>query len=331
MRLLEDIKAIFRKDWKLFLIINAIYFGAILLGAVIALVYPDLQMSMIAATGQTYGTGGVYASIGDAYTSGNVVMAAIATFLVNFIPGTLLMIVLPSLILPFWALLFCTFRALIWGVMLVVPVPGVLPLSTLAPHYLTLVLEGEAYIIAMFACTRGLIALLKPKAFGTDSRLQAYKQAIIDIGKLLLVVALVLAVAAAYEAVEVITVAGVAGGASSGGLSGEGFGANSSYSNWWQNVDSNSTTWTTFNLTAGKLARAQFSSEGSPIDVMVMDQENYTAFDAGGSNWSAYVNANDTVSVIFDFTPTHNDTYWFIVKNDGNATTRIHAELRYQV
>jgi hypothetical protein len=153
MRLLEDIKAIFRKDWKLFLIINAIYFGAILAGAIIALAYPGLQLSMIAATGQTYGSGGVYASVGQAYTSGNVLMAAVMTFLVNFIPGTLLMIILPSLILPFWALLFCTFRALIWGVMLIVPVPGILPLSSLAPHYLTLVLEGEAYIVAMFACT----------------------------------------------------------------------------------------------------------------------------------------------------------------------------------
>lgn len=330
MRLLEDIKAIFRKDWKLFLIINAIYFGAILVGALIAVAHPEVQLAMIEAAGQTFGQGGAYSGVGEAYTSGNVVMAALLTFLVNFIPGTLLMIVLPSLILPFWALLFCTFRALIWGVMLVVPVPGVLPLSTLAPHYLTLVLEGEGYIVAMFACTRGLIALLKPKTFGTESRLQAYKQSIIDTGKLLIVVALILAVAATYEAIEVTAVAGTACDGASAPLSSEGFGANSSYSSWSQNAESHSTTWTTFNLTAGKLARAQFSSEGVPVDLLVLDRENFTAYDKGSASWSACAVKNNTLGVTFDFTPDHNDTYLFVVKNSGNTTTRIHAQLRYQ-
>lgn len=334
MRLLEDIKEIFRKDWKLFVALNCIYFGAIILGALIAVAYPDAQMTMITAAGQTYGSEGVYASVGDAYTSGNVVMAAIVTFLVNFIPGTLLMIILPSLVLPFWALLFCTFRAMIWGVMLVVPVPDVLPLSSLAPHYLTLVLEGEAYIVAMFACTRGLIALLKPKAFGADSRLQAYKQSILDTGKLLLVVALILAVAATYEAIEVIAVASITGGASGTGQQGfyeKEFGANSSYSNWRQEVRASESGWVTFNLTAGKLARAQFSSNGSPIDVMVMDQDNFTAYDAGGSDWSTYVAEKSTVNATFDFTPAHDGTYWFVVKNEGNVTAKIHGQLRYQI
>jgi hypothetical protein len=147
-------------------------------------------------------------------------------------------------------------------------------------------------------------------------------------------VALILAVAATYEAIEVIAVASLAGGASPQGQHGfydEEFGANSSYSNWWQTVEANKTSWVTFNLTAGKHAKAQFSSDGSPIDVMVMDQENHTVFDLGGSSWSVYVAEKDTVNTTFDFTPTHNDTYWFVVKNDGNTAAKIHAQLKYQI
>lgn len=334
MRLLEDLKAIFRKDWKLFLIINAIYFGAILLGALIALAYPDIQMSLIMATGQTYGTGGLLSSVGDAYLSGNIVVAAVLTFVVNFFLGTIGMIIIPSLILPFWALLFCTYRALIWGILLVVPIPGVLPLSTLAPHYITLLLEGEAYIVAMFACTRGLIALLKPGSFGTDSRLQAYKQAIIDIGKLLLVVALLLAVAATYEAIEVTLFAGVAGSAPSGsqfGFYDEEFGASSSYSNWTQTIPGNESTWTTFNLKSGKLTRAHFTTNGTPIDVMVMDKSNFTAYDSGSSDWSAYIMKKSAVNETFDFVPPQDGMYWIVMRNSGENDTRIHMQLRYKL
>ncbi|WP_048198621.1 stage II sporulation protein M [Methanocella arvoryzae] len=334
MRLLEDVKTIFRKDWKLFLIINAIYFGAILLGALIALAYPDLQISLIAATSQTYGSAGPLSIVGDAYLSGNIIIAAAITFVVNFFFGTVGMIIIPSLILPFWALLFCAYRALLWGIMLVVPVPGIMPLSVLAPHYLTLLLEGEAYVVAMFACTRGLIALLKPQSFGTDSRLQAYKKAIIDIGKLLIVVALLLGVAAVYEAAEVILVAGTAGGATQGGQFGfydEEFGANSSYSNWTQTIPGNSSAWTSFGLSTGKLTRMHFESYGTPIDVMIMDKNNFTAYNSGTAGWSAYVTKEDAVNETFDFIPPHDDVYWIVMNNDGPEDVKIRMQLRYKL
>jgi hypothetical protein len=329
MGLYKDIKDIFRKDFKLFIAINAIYFGMIIVGAAIALAYPAAQLALIQGAGQSFGSEGPYGSVGDAYATGNVPAAAVLTFITNFFVGTLGMLTIPSLIIPFWALLFGAFRALLWGVMLVVPVPGVLPLSTLAPHYLTLLLEGEGYIVAMFACTRGLMALLKPSSFGKDSRLKAYWQSIKDNGKLLLVVAVILAVAAAYEAWEVPFFSGTATPADQ--FYAQEFGPASSYSNWTQDVRANSTAGLSFNIGAGKPARAQVVTNGTPVDVLIMDDGNFSVFNATpAGGWSAYVVKSNVTNVTFDFTAPQGDTYWFVTRNAGQNDSAIHAQFRYK-
>lgn len=334
MRLYEDIKSIFKKDMKLFLAINAIYFGAIIVGALIAVAYPDLQMSMIRSAGETFGGEGPLGSVGSAYLSGNVFMAAILTFLVNLLLGTLISITIPSLIIPFWALIFGVYRALLWGVMLIVPVPGVLPLSSLAPHYITLLLEGEAYVIAMFACTRGLLALIKPQSFGTDSRLKAYWKSIIDNGKLLLLVAALLAVAATYEAWEVTFFAGIATGASSGaqlGFYDDEFGKDSSYSNWTQVIPVNTTQWHSFNIKGDKHAKLHLNTNDTPLDILVLDNGNFSKFknNPEGSGWSAMVHETGVVNKTFDFNTAESGNYWIVLKNTGTEDSKIWIKFRY--
>lgn len=336
MGLYNDIKGIFKKDWKLFAIVNAIYFGMVGVGAIVALAYPDLQMSLINAAGQTFGSGSPLGGVGEAYTTGNIPMAAVLTFVTNFFLGTLAALTIPSLIIPFWALLMGAYRALLWGIMLVIPVPGLMPLSVLGPHYLTILLEGEAYVVAIFACTRGLFALINPKPFGTDSRLKAYWQAIKDNSKLLLVVIALLAVAAVYEAWEVTFFAGLAGGIATGGQFGfydQEFGPNSSYSNWTQNILANTSEWHAFNIGGGKLMRAQIVTNGTPVDVMVMDRGNFTAFNASrdGGGWSAYVAKMNATNETFDFIPPQDGTYWLVMRNTGDKDTNIRMQLRYKL
>ncbi len=333
MHLIEDIKTIFRKEWKLFLLINAIYFGVLLIGAVIAIMYPDLQMSLINATGESFGSEGPLSSVGEAYSSSNIPAAAFLTFVVNFFLGTITILTIPSIILPFWALIFGAYRALLWGIMLVVPIPGVLPFSVLLPHYLTLLLEGEAYVVAIFACTRGLIALLKPRSFGTPSRLGAYKKALFDNGKLLLVVAAILAVAAVYEAVEVTYFAGEVGEPQTGqqfGFYDEEFGTNSSYSNWTMTIPANNYSSLTFDIPGGKLSRMRAAAtDGHPIDVMVMDEENFTAFNTGAV-WEAYVNKQGITNETFDFVLPQDGTYRVVMRNTGDQDAPVHMQLRYK-
>ena len=208
MKLIHDITGIFRKDWKLFLATNVFYFGLILIGALIALADPQLQRSLFDLAGTGLSSGPL-SSVGDAYHSGSVPYAAAVTFVTNLLMGTLAEITIPSLIFPPWALIMGFVRSLMWGIMLVVPVEGLYPLGRALPHYLTLLLEGEGYVVAIFACMRQIKALLKPKDFGTDSRMKAYLTSIIDNGKLLLVAALLLAISALYEAWEVMYFSGI--------------------------------------------------------------------------------------------------------------------------
>jgi hypothetical protein len=335
MGVYDDIKSIFKKDLKLFAIVNIIYFGMVIVGAVIALAYPDLQLSMIKAAGQSFGSGGLLGGVGDAYSAGNIPMAALLTFVTNFFLGTLIQIVIPSLIIPFWALLMGAFRALLWGVMLVIPVPGVLPLERLAPHYLTILLEGEAYVVAIFACTRGLFALMDPKSFGTDSRMRAYWLSIKDNGKLLLVVIALLAVAAAYEAWEVTFFAGLAGSVAAGGQFGfydQEFGPDSGYSNWTQNIPANKLAGLSFDIGGGKLARAMIVTNGTPVDVLIMDRGNFSIFNATpeGGGWGAYVIKKNVTNETFDFIPPKDYTYWFVTRNTGDKDVGIHVKFRYE-
>ncbi len=211
MGIYSDIKTIFKKDRKLFLYVNVFYFGLVFVGALIALAYPEAQLFLFNSAGQAFSSGGgsPLSSVGEAYMSGSVLYAAAVTFITNFLMGTLLEITIPSLIVPVWALLMGAIRALLWGIMLVIPVPGLYPLANALPHYLTMLLEGEAYVVAIFAATRGAVALINPEAFGTGSRLKAYWKSIVDNAKLMLVVIALLAIAAIYEAWEVMYFAGI--------------------------------------------------------------------------------------------------------------------------
>lgn len=207
MGALWGIPDIFRKDWKLFLATNAFYFGLVIVGVLIALASPGTQAIMVKAILQG-ATSGQMAPVTQAYSSGSVLRAAATTFRFNFVSGTLLYITIPSLVLPPVALLTGGFRALIWGIALVLPY-GSMTMAKLLPHYPTLLLEGEGYVVAIFGSMRQIMALLWPGRFGRQSRTNAYLAAIVDNLKLLPVVAAILAVSALYEALEVMLVNGL--------------------------------------------------------------------------------------------------------------------------
>ncbi|WP_174590421.1 hypothetical protein [Methanocella conradii] len=208
MKLFNDIKEILIKDKKLLLLTNAYYFGLVIAGAIIALIFPQAQLYMLDMA-QTGLSSGPLSGVASAYISGNVLYAAAVTFVTNLFLGTIIEITLPSLIIPIWAPIMGLIRALMWGIMLIVPVPGVLPFKNLLPHYITILLEGEAYVVAIFACLRQVKVLLGLGSMPKEQRLKAYLKAIVDNVKLLAMVALILAVAALYEAWEVMFFAGI--------------------------------------------------------------------------------------------------------------------------
>ncbi len=136
----------------------------------------------------------------SAYSTGNIAWAALVTFAINFVVGSLVFLTLPSCVVPGSGALMAVFRAISWGLLLG-PATWQQALVML-PHSGTLLLEGEGYILATFF---GLVmAQLVFRRDSTASTRSNYTQGILLNLKGSVLVALVLAVAAIYESTEVI-------------------------------------------------------------------------------------------------------------------------------
>ena len=72
------------------------------------------------------------------------------------------------------------------------------------PHSITLILEGQAYILTMLAAYMQGRAFLWPKSVGLESRGKGYLEGLKRTGKLYLLIILTLAIAAIYEVIEVV-------------------------------------------------------------------------------------------------------------------------------
>lgn len=195
---------IIRQNRWAYALINLIYFSLVVGGMIYVASNPELQRALMNAIGQSF-TEGPLSSVGEAYGGGKVFSAMALTFVVNLVLGSLLVITLPSLIIPFSGLLVGGYRAILWGLLLSPADPTLR--GPMIPHSLTLILEGEAYILAMLAAYVHGKALLFPRTVGAESRLIAYVEGLKRTGWLYILVVVMLAVAAVYEALEVIYLA----------------------------------------------------------------------------------------------------------------------------
>lgn len=194
--LLSDAIGIMKKDWKLLAGLNALYLCVLVVGAVMALVSPGLQLSMVRYVDAE--------TIGGPLTNPSGItdaLAAVAGGLASsFLLNTLGMITIPSAVLPIWGPIIGGARFFIWGVAYVLPLEGVMTLGELFPQYLAIILEGEAYIIAIFACVRQLSVAAGHMEAGYRWMLKMYGAAVLENLKLLSVVLVLLTASAIYQA-----------------------------------------------------------------------------------------------------------------------------------
>ncbi|MBN2592964.1 MAG: hypothetical protein JXA81_05600 [Sedimentisphaerales bacterium] len=190
-----------RRYKYLFIALHVICFGTVILLMLVAYQLPELQISLLAGVkSQVAGGYGPLGVAGKAYMSKNIPLAAVTTVVINFFIGSLAVITLPSLILPGAGILVLGFRSLLWGLLLA---PSFADLSgAMIPHSLTLLLEGEAYIVAgFFALLVPIYLLRKTEGPGLVNR---YGRALLMNVRSNLLVAIILVIAAIYEAIEVI-------------------------------------------------------------------------------------------------------------------------------
>jgi hypothetical protein len=190
-----------RKYKYLFISMNLIYFGTVLLFMLLAYAVPELQVCLLSGiTSQITDGSGPLAIAGEAYASKNMLRAAVTTFVINFPLGSLLSITIPSIILPGSGVLIAGLRASLWGLLLA---PTFDALSgMMVPHSVTLLLEGHGYVIAAFFGVLVLVYLFR-KAEGPNVGIRYGRALLMNVRGNLLVI-IVLAVAAIYEAIEVI-------------------------------------------------------------------------------------------------------------------------------
>jgi len=181
--------------------VHLVYFGIVILGSVLIHELPDLQTAFLSAVrGALTAKSGVLAAAGQAYGSGSIPRAAFVTFMVNFFLGSLLMITLPSMMVPGSGILIAALRSVLWGLILAPTLVGLA--FTMLPHSLTMLLEGEGYILATIFGLLIPIHIFQSSLGGNP--LSRFGRVILLNIQACGLVALVLAVAACYEATEVI-------------------------------------------------------------------------------------------------------------------------------
>jgi hypothetical protein len=137
------------KYGRLFLAVHLLYFALVLLFALAAYMVPEIQFCLLAnVKAQVTGGSGPLAVAGRAYMSKNILRAAVTTFAINFPLGSLICITAPSVIVPGAGALVAAVRAMLWGFLLS---PAFAALAKVMPaHSVTLLLEGEGYVLATF-------------------------------------------------------------------------------------------------------------------------------------------------------------------------------------
>ncbi len=190
-----------RKYKHLFVTMNLIYFGTVVLFMLVSYAVPELQRCFLTGVSSQITDGsGILGIAGEAYASKNILRAAVTTFAINFPFGSLLCITLPSIIIPGSGALVAGLRASLWGLIIA---PGFSALlGPMVPHSVTLLLEGHAYVIAAFFGVLVLVYLFR-KAEGPSVWIRYGKALLMNVRGNLLVI-IVLAIAAIYEAAEVI-------------------------------------------------------------------------------------------------------------------------------
>jgi len=208
MNPIQSAWALVKENKRAYIVINVLYYGLVLVFMGVAAFNPELQSELIRSVGQGFMTGPL-AVVGTAYINAEVLKAIGLTFLVNLFLGSLLVITVPSLIIPFFGLLMGIYRAALWGLIFY---PGHPDMQIIMiPHSLTLVLEGQAYILVLLAAYLQGRAFLFPKSIGIDGHLRGYLEGLKRTGKVYLLVTLTLIVAAIYEVLEVLLMARLMG------------------------------------------------------------------------------------------------------------------------
>lgn len=193
--------AVARFDRHALVILSAATLAAFGLGIFATALVPELRPGGLGALDASSSGSGIGWLIADSYRSGNVVYAAAITFAYNLIFASILQTTLPSLIAPMLGVVITIVRSVSWGI-LFTPIGANDP--SFLVHWVTLLIEGAAYVLVGFAAYVQGRMFLTPNRYSLATRKQGYLAGIRASLRVYSWVALLLLIGAIYEAVTVI-------------------------------------------------------------------------------------------------------------------------------
>lgn len=205
--MLEKVKNIYNfyveRYKKRFLYCFAIYYGLVIIGLVIGLLYPPVSTGTGGNIAGQFST--VFPGLMQAIGAGDVVKIIATIFVFNSIFGSFLAITLLNLV--GLGILVFIYRPIMWGLIYAPTSPSAtMLLIAVIP---TLILEGVAYVIAFAASLDFVLAIAKPKSLGEESRFKAWKKAWVYNLKSYVLVLIMLLVAAVVESITLVSLARV--------------------------------------------------------------------------------------------------------------------------
>ena len=183
-----------------FIGVNVAYFALIACGILYTSIDPSFRQRFWQLIEGAFSAGPLSA-LPAAAGSGQLALLALMIFGFNLLLGSLAVITLPSLVIPFSGLLVGAYRAFLWG-MLAPPATGwsVDLVVSSVPFLVLVLLEGEGYVLAMLAAFLHGRAFVFPQSVGASTHRQGYREGVRLTLRLYILVAFILAVAAIYEA-----------------------------------------------------------------------------------------------------------------------------------
>lgn len=184
---------------RLLLALHVLLYGALFTSMAAGLLQPRMTYHAMRFTQNVFSEGDL-GYIGRAYQSGNILMATVATLRQNYVIGTCLYTVLPSLFIPF-AGVFKNLMSFVFVGWVMTPLwTGSLAQNTY--HSITLTLELEAYVLISFAIS--ILPLRVFQGLREGGWASQYTAGLRAIAGAVVLIGLLLTIAALYEATTLI-------------------------------------------------------------------------------------------------------------------------------
>lgn len=195
---------LFKRAWDIlaenrgvYLVFNALYYGLLLLCMVYVNFDPTLHESTVNTFKGAFMTGPL---VMETSTGIELLKAVGRTFITSVLGSSYTEITLPSFIVPFAGIAIALYRGAMLG-MFFSPVDGTIA-RVFLPHLPTLLLEGQAAVLAMLGAYIHGRAFLWPKTIGQTGRWKAYIEGVRQSGTLYLPIMAVLFISALYGIIE---------------------------------------------------------------------------------------------------------------------------------